>query len=230
MVRKKSVDDGSVKRREGGGIIEADHGRSLIKAARQPNFRRKSKGGCEREIGPLLDARGEESVGPSHEAPWRLAGPLPRPRHAFPKTLFVVTDPSASPPLPFPRITVDSYLIVPILPWSFTTARIFISRVARVRWKTEHDLAPYASMLSICWPTTDNQGFTISRNISTRERERETWHKMLQRFDDSIIITTRWKVNEIPSSFGEYLGIGYNFARLDFDASRVLSTGGYNRH
>lgn len=173
MVRKKSVDDGSVKRREGGGIIEADHGRSLIKAARQPNFRRKSKGGCEREIGPLLDARGEESVGPSHEAPWRLAGPLPRPRHAFPKTLFVVTDPSASPPLPFPRITVDSYLIVPILPWSFTTARIFISRVARVRWKTEHDLAPYASMLSICWPTTDNQGFTISRNISTRERERE---------------------------------------------------------
>lgn len=98
MVRKKSVDDGSVKRREGGGIIEADHGRSLIKAARQPNFRRKSKGGCEREIGPLLDARGEESVGPSHEAPWRLAGPLPRPRHAFPKTLFVVTDPSASPP------------------------------------------------------------------------------------------------------------------------------------
>lgn len=116
MVRKKSVDDGSVKRREGGGIIEADHGRSLIKAARQPNFRRKSKGGCEREIGPLLDARGEESVGPSHEAPWRLAGPLPRPRHAFPKTLFVVTDPSASPPLPFPRITVDSYLIVPILP------------------------------------------------------------------------------------------------------------------
>lgn len=101
-------------------------------------------------------------------------------------------------PPSLPRVTVDSYLIVPILPWSFTAALAhefyFSRRTTRSMENGTRSRARSLRGFDVIYMPADNWQSRIhdfTKHFDSREK----------RIDDSMMITTRWKVNKMPSSY-----------------------------